>query len=211
MRSLAILGAGGHARVVADAAEAAGWGAVRMFDDAWPARATNGPWPVVGRRDDLLADLAAYDGVIVAIGDCRARLDHHRALREAGAPLRSVVHPRAWISPHAALGAGSVAMACAVVNVGAVVGEACILNTGATVDHDCRLGDGVHVAPGAHLSGAVVVGERSWIGVGAAVRQGITIGDDVMVGAGAVVVRPIPSRLTVVGSPARPHTPRPNA
>lgn len=204
MKVLAILGAGGHARVVADAATAAGWGTVQLFDDAVAQRPTSGPWPVVGRVSDLMAGGGAFDGAIVAIGDCTLRLSLHAALREAGAPLCTIVHPRAWISPHACLGAGSVAMAGVVVNVGASIGEACILNTGCTVDHDCRLRDGVHVAPGAHLSGGITVGARSWIGVGASVRQGVVIGADALVGAGAVVVSPVADRTTVVGSPARP-------
>ena len=33
-RSLAVLGAGGHGRSVADAAEAAGWTRVDLFEDA---------------------------------------------------------------------------------------------------------------------------------------------------------------------------------
>lgn len=200
---LAIVGAGGHARVVADAAELAGWRSVDCYDDSWPALVRNAAWPVVGSVAHLLSRLSEYEGVIVAIGDCRLRAVRHASLRNAGAPLVTVVHPAAWLSPRASVGAGSVLMACAVVNVGAVLGEACIVNTGATVDHDCRIGDAVHVAPGANLSGAVEVGARSWIGVGACVRQGVAIGCDVTVGAGTVVVKPLPDGVTVVGSPAK--------
>lgn len=203
MRRLALLGAGGHAKVVADAALLAGWESVAMFADGPPAAAHDARWPRLGDADALLARLAEFDGVLVAIGDCDARLAQHRRLRDAGAPMATVVHPRATVSPHARLGGGSVLMAGAIVNVDAVLGEACIVNTGATVDHDCRLGDGVHIAPGAHLSGAVVVGERSWIGVGAAVRQGMRIGAGVTVGAGAVVVSTVTDDITVVGVPAR--------
>lgn len=38
MRKLAILGAGGHGKVVADTAECCGWEEVFFFDDAWPGR-----------------------------------------------------------------------------------------------------------------------------------------------------------------------------
>jgi acetyltransferase-like isoleucine patch superfamily enzyme len=65
------------------------------------------------------------------------------------------------------------------------------------------IGGGVHVCPGAHLAGAVRIGDRSWIGIAATVRQGITIGRDVMVGAGAVVVADVADGLTVAGVPAR--------
>jgi hypothetical protein len=39
---LAILGASGHGKVVADAAGLAGWDEVVFFDDAWPGLTQNG-------------------------------------------------------------------------------------------------------------------------------------------------------------------------
>lgn len=204
MKRLALLGASGHGKVVADVALACGWGAVEFFDDAWPKCQQNGPWPISGDFTELSARLQDFQGVIVSIGDCAVRWAKHQTLQAAGAPLVTVVHPSAVVSRYAALGVGTVVMACAVVNIGAVVGQAGIINTGATVDHDCRLGDAVHICPGAHLSGNVQVGAGSWVGVGAKVKQGITIGQHVMVGAGAVVVQVVSDGLTVIGNPAAP-------
>lgn len=203
MKRLALLGASGHGKVVADAALAGGWEEVAFFDDAWPQRSRNGPWPVMGDSAALMARLQEFQGVLVSIGDCAVRWEKHQALLAAGASLVTVVHPAATVSRHAALGVGTVVMAGAVVNIDAVVGQAGIINTGATVDHDCQLGDAVHICPGVHLSGSVRVGRCSWVGVGAAVKQGMSIGDRVMVGAGAVVVQPVPDAQTVVGNPAR--------
>ncbi|MEO6527849.1 MAG: acetyltransferase [Gemmatimonadaceae bacterium] len=205
MKSLAILGASGHGRVVADMASLIGWDDIVFFDDKYPRLTTSGPWPVVGNTAALLESHGAYAGVVVAIGICRVRLEKHRQLREAGAALVSIVHPAASVSPRAMVRIGGVLMPGAVVNIGAALGEACIVNSGATVDHDCVIGDGVHIAPGAHVSGTVVIGEGSWIGVGATVRNDIAIGADVIVGAGAVVVKLVRDGLTVVGSPARPY------
>jgi len=202
-RRLALLGAGGHGKVVADAALCAGWQEVVFYDDAWPRVQSCGPWPVAGPCDRLRQDLAGFEGVLVTIGNNPVRLDKHRVLQQWGAPLVTVVHPAASVSRHASLGSGSVVMAGAVIQIDARLGQACIINTGATVDHDCLLGDGVHVSPGAHLSGEVHVGAASWIGVGAVVRQGLNIGGAVTVGAGAVVVKPVSEGLTVAGNPAR--------
>jgi len=202
MRRLALFGASGHGKVVADAALASGWDEVLFFDDAWPEVAGNGRWQVVGDFSVLKDGRYAFDEALVSIGNCDARWRLHQALRESGVPLATVVHPRACVSPYATLGVGSVVMAGAVINVDAVIGEACIINTGATVDHDCRLADAVHVSPGAHMSGGVSVGLASWIGVGATVRQGMRIGAHVMVGAGAVVVKDVADNLTVTGCPA---------
>lgn len=203
MRHLALLGASGHGKVVADAAAEAGWQAVVFFDDAWPDVSVNGHWTVAGNTASLLARLNEFDGVLVTIGHCAVRWEKHKILRAAGARLATVVHPRASVSAFARLGAGTVVMASAVVNVDALIGEAGIVNTGATVDHDCALAHGVHVSPGAHLSGNVVVGGCSWVGVGSVIRQGIRIGSGVMVGAGAVVVKSVADGLTVIGNPAQ--------
>ena len=208
MRLLALLGASGHGKVVADAALEAGWQEVVFFDDAWPDRGSLRQWNIVGNTADLLQRCAEFDGVVVSIGNCAVRWNLQQQLSGRGARFATIVHPRACVSRHAVLGAGTVVMAGAVINVDAQLGAAVIVNTGATVDHDCLLGDGVHVAPGAHLSGDVRVGEGSWIGVGAAVRQGTEIGRYVTVGAGAVVVKSAADGLTVAGNPATLMRPR---
>jgi sugar O-acyltransferase (sialic acid O-acetyltransferase NeuD family) len=201
-RSLAILGAGGHGRVVADCAERLGWSRIAFFDDN-PRAEKPTPWALAGTGADLLASIAEFDAFIVGIGINRIRLERHQALAAAGGTAATLIHPAATVSRHVSIGAGSVVFAGAVVNIGATVGQACILNTGCGIDHDDRLADGVHVSPGAHLGGGVTVGASSWIGLGASVREGVSIGRDVMVGAGAVVVRAVPDFMQVVGNPAR--------
>lgn len=204
MNRLAILGASGHGKVVADCAFAAGWQVVEFFDDAYPAKAQVGIWSISGTASDLLTRLKEFDGVIVGIGHNMTRWQKHLLLKQAGAPLVSIIHPRAWVSPFARIGPGTVVVAGAVINVDAVIGEACIINTSAVVDHDCVLADAVHISPSAALSGAVAVGARSWVGVGACVRQCIQIGADVTLGAGAVAIDRISDGITAVGCPAAP-------
>ena len=201
---LAIVGASGHGKVVADAAIARDGCGVVFYDDAWPGRAQVGPWPVEGRTVELLASLDRFDSVVVGIGDNRTRLIKLAEIASMGAAVGTVLHPRSVVSPYAGIGAGSVVFAGAVINVDAELGRGVIINTGATVDHDCVLGDGVHISPGANLAGNVTVGEGSWVGIGAAVKQGVTIGKHVMVAAGAVVIRDVPDGVTVLGVPARP-------
>jgi sugar O-acyltransferase (sialic acid O-acetyltransferase NeuD family) len=203
MKRLALLGASGHGKVVADAALLAGWDEVIFFDDAWPDRAHNGPWPIMGTTRDLLSQLERFNGVVIAIGNCDTRWAKHRELEAAGARMATVVHPAAVVSKYARLGPGTVVMAAAVVNVSADLGAACIVNTGATVDHDCVLGPAVHVCPGVHVSGDVKIGACTWVGVGAAIKQGVALGERVMVGAGAVVIRSVADGATVFGNPAR--------
>jgi len=200
---LAILGASGHGKVVADAAEQFGWQHVTFFDDAWPGIQENGPWEVQGDTEALIASLSGFDGVVVGIGNNRIRAEKHLSLLVAGANLVSVVHPAAIVSPHASIGSGAVVFANAVINACAVVGAGAIVNTGAVVEHDCVVGDFAHVSPNAVLAGGVTLGQEVWVGACASVRQLISIGQDSIVGMGAVVTKDVESGLTVTGNPAR--------
>lgn len=204
MRTLGVLGASGHGKVVAEIALASGWGQIEFYDDAWPVKTQIGRWPILGDHAALLGALGRLDGVVVAIGHNDTRRDKLQQLRAAGGEIVSLTHPAATVSLSANLGAGSVVMAGAVVNADADIGPGAILNTACSVDHDCIVGVAVHISPGAHLAGGVRVGDCSWVGIGASVRQGVAIGAGVVVGAGAAVVSDIADSLTVVGVPARP-------
>ena len=203
MKKLAILGASGHGKVVADTAECCGWQSVEFFDDAWPSIQKNGVWPIVGDTIALLKKLADFDGVLVAIGNNRIRYAKLLELQAMGGRLVTLVHPAAVVSRYAEIAEGTVVFAGAVVNAGTIIKPGAILNTGCSVDHDCVLGNAVHISPGARLAGGVCVGDESWVGIGSSVRQLINIGQSVVVGAGSAVVSDIPNDMVVAGVPAK--------
>lgn len=202
MSRLAILGASGHGKVVAETAESLGWREVIFFDDVWPILQQNGVWPVQGNTKTLMETLDKFSGVIVAIGDNQIRQKKTKELIELNAKLVTLVHPSATVSKYATIGLGSVIFAGAIVNAGAHVGLGAILNTSCSVDHDCILGEAIHISPGARLAGSVTVGDLSWVGIGASVKQKINIGSKAIVGAGAAVVHHVVAGDTVVGVPA---------
>jgi sugar O-acyltransferase (sialic acid O-acetyltransferase NeuD family) len=204
MMRLAILGAGGHGRVVADTALSAGWEKIIFYDDAWPDIKLNGEWEVTGDTSTLIDDIDKYDGVIIAIGNNVTRFKKTEYLIEHSIPLVTIIHPSATLSSRSKLGIGTVVFAGAVINYGVELGFSSIINTHASVDHDCKLGNAIHVSPGVSISGGVSIGDSSWIGIGASVQQYVCIGSQVVVGSGAAVIDDVPDGLTVVGVPARP-------
>lgn len=201
---LHIIGGGGHAAVVADAALRSGhWASLWVYDDKVPNQL-----PVAARYggpvEKLMKKQAALD-VVVALGNSDTRLALCGQILGNRMRLVSVVHPQAVVAQESVnLGAGSVVFAGAIINPGVESGLACIFNSGSVVDHHCQLGEGVHICPGTTLAGRVTVGDHSWIGVGATVRDGVSIGAHALIGAGAVVVDNIQDNVTATGCPAKP-------
>jgi UDP-N-acetylbacillosamine N-acetyltransferase len=203
---VAIWGASGHALVVADIVRLQRRTVVGFIDDVDATRRgeTFGGARVLGGRE-CLAGLRA-DGVrdvVIAIGDCAARLRLADVARQHQFRLTRAIHPHAMISEDVAIGEGTVVCAGVVINPGVVIGENVIINSLASVGHECELGDGVHVGPGAHLGGCARVGRGTWVAIGAVVSHRVVIGDEAVVGAGSVVVRDVPSRVVAFGVPAR--------
>ncbi len=198
-----VVGAGGHARVVAEAV-----GQDRVVGHLSP---TKGEFnALLGPRlgDDKAVAQVEADGHSLAIGvgfvDRPSAERRSRLIKGLGAVrLATVVHQRAIVAPSAQIGAGAFVAAGAVIGTNSRIGRASIVNTGSVVDHDCQIGANVHIGPGAVLSGDVEVGDDSLIGVGATVRQGVHIGRNVIIGAGAAVIADILDGDTAVGVPAR--------
>ena len=203
MNKLAIYGAGGHGKVIADTAELLGWQTIHFFDENHSNYPQHELWDVVGGFVELSEKLDEYDGVVVAIGNNKIRFTKYSQLKSLGAQLVSLIHPQATVSRRATIGSGSVVFAGAVINAFTKIGEASIINTSASVDHDCDLGDAVHICPGTHLAGNVTVGNFSWIGLGSSVIQQIHIANDVFVGAGSVIIDNIGRSGKYFGIPAK--------
>jgi sugar O-acyltransferase (sialic acid O-acetyltransferase NeuD family) len=197
--SLLILGAGGHGRVVADAALAQGaWSEVRVTDsDA----AKYGNVLMGGLTVEPLQQALRGAGALhLAIGSAAMR---ERQARGLTLPFASVLHPHASVSPYAQVSDGCFVAARAVVAPNARLGAGTIVNHGAVVDHDVQVGEFSHVAPMVALGGNARIGSRVLVGAGAQVLPGVHICDDVVIGAGAVVLADVDTPGVYAGVPAR--------
>ena len=187
--SLLILGAGGHAKVVADAARAAGVASITFCDEG------------AGETLERCAQGATH--IHVAIGDNAVRVGGLARGRACGLSPYTVVHPSAYVAPSARVGEGVYIGAFCVINPESVIEDCAVVNTGAIVEHDCRVGEGAFIAPGAIMCGGCSIGTRSMLGAHATMIPQTHIGDEIVVGAGATVVEDFFEKCTVVGTPAR--------
>ena len=197
MRKLAIIGASGHGKVVADIARRNGYKEIVFLDDDDSINKCGG-YPVIGKSSE--AGTIDAD-VIIGIGNARVRKQIQESIPDE--KLVTLIHPDAVVAEDVAIGKGTVVMAGAVINPGVRIGKGCIINTCSSVDHDCIVDDFVHVAVGSHLCGTVNVGAGTWIGAGVTVNNNVFICPDCMIGAGAVIVNDIWESGTYVGVPAR--------
>lgn len=200
-KKLMVIGAGGHGRVIADAALDFYSQVVFLDDDASKLGNEYFGCPVVGTLGDRANCKAEFD-FIAAIGDNSVRANIQKQLENEGFSLATVIHSSAVIGRDVTFGKGTVVLANAVVNTGSHVGDGVIINTCASVDHDCEVGDFVHISPRAVLAGCVSVGKSTWIGAGAVIINCKSICADCIIGAGATVIDDINQAGTYVGVPA---------
>lgn len=194
-----IIGAGGHARVIADIVDLSGHHVLGFLDDHLTGNYSGSP--VLGK----VSDFARFrDSVrfVIGVGDNEGRR-HLADLLGAACRFYAAVHPAATIARSATIGDGAVVMAHAVINPDTHIGPHAIINTSASVDHDCRIAAFAHISPGATLAGTVAIGEETWIGAGAVIINNINICDKCVIGAGSLVLADIKRPGMYYGSPAR--------
>ena len=144
MKKLLILGAGGYGKTVADLAAQLGcYAKIAFLDDG---RSGEG---ILGKCSEFPAFADGETEMYPAFGNNSIRIHWMRSLLDVGITVPTLIHPRAYVSPTATLGTGSVVLPMAVVNTGVTVKEGCIINIGALIDHDSVIEAGTHLAPGA--------------------------------------------------------------
>lgn len=202
-----IIGAGGHAQVVADILlrryeQGAGIRPVGYLDDSPHLFGKDLLGiPVVGAV--VSCSTVPHDAVVIAIGENRTRARIFHILKQQGERFVNAIHPAAVVAPDVRLGEGIVICAGVVVNPYATIGDNVILNTCCSVDHHGKIEEHVHIAPGTHLGGNVHIETGAFIGIGSAIIPRRCIGQWAVVGAGAAVTTDIPAFATAVGVPAR--------
>lgn len=198
-KKVVIIGAGGHAKVIADIVRGNRDIVVGFLDDAFTEERELYYSRVIGKVSDYKC-YTCECCFIIAIGNSTVR---EKIAKELECEWYTAIHPNAVVSESVKIGQGSAVMANAVINADATVGEHTIVNTGSVVEHDCSIGDYSHICPRSVVCGATSIGKHVWIGTGSTVINVISICDNVTVGAGGVVVRNISEAGLYVGVPAR--------
>ena len=189
-----ILGAGGHAHVIASLLDVPVTFVV--------------PDPVDESHIDTEEffreiDLYRSSSIFIGIGDNAVRRGLFERLQGLDVTPAICVARHSFVARDAHLGPGTVLCPGSVIGSRAQVGANTIVNTLSSIDHDCTLGDHSQVAGGVTFAGRVSTGPRCFFGVKCSIVPGVSIGADVVVMAGALVTRDVPDGVMVGGTPAR--------
>lgn len=195
-----ILGAGGHAKVIAESLRLSNREILGFVTPELEAGTVYCGATVLG--DDTIIYDYTIDEIELANGIGSLPENYHRwklarLMRDKYYSFTTVIHPNAIVASDVILGEGAQVMAGVVIQSGATVGRDTIINTGAIVDHDCVIAENCHLAPGVVCSGGVSVGRNTHIGTGVKVIQGINIGERSVIGAGSTIYKNVPAGMLV--------------
>lgn len=210
MKDIVIIGAGGHAKVVADIILKRkkllneNLNVVGFLDDGYKNLKYNSIFDIPVLGDTTLVEKFEEEkhySYVIAIGNNQVR--EKISTKFIKLDYYTVIHPKAVIGTEVIINAGTVVMANVVVNSATIIGKHCILNTGSIIEHNSNIKDYCHISPSAVLCGTVNVGKKSWIGAGSIIIQNKNIGENSIIGAGSVVIGDVSDNCTVVGNPGK--------
>lgn len=202
-KQIIILGAGGHAKVLASALDLNGENILGFLAPDTP----------VGQKVFLQASVLGGDDYISSVSDenlfivngighmpsSSLRKEIFVKYQDLNYLFANVNHPTAYIAEECTICEGAQLMAGSILQPGANIGKNVIINTGSKIDHDTIIGDHSHIAPGATICGDVSIGKNCFIGAGATIIQGVDVGDNVVIGAGLTVLKNISAECVYTG------------
>lgn len=128
----------------------------------------------IGTDGDIAEFLQQGHSFLVTIGqihNVEPRIRLYEILHKLQAPIATVISPRAYVSKHAIIGAGTIVMHDALINAKAEVGRNCIINTKALIEHHARIEDHCHISTCAAVNGGTVIKSGSFFGSGAVSQE----------------------------------------
>lgn len=86
------------------------------------------------------------------------------------------------------------------------IGDNCLIGIRTTVGHDVQIGNRCTILGNCVLARKACIGNDVWIGTSSVVREYTSIGNDARVMVGSIVVRNVPSKVSVSGNFAIEHS-----
>lgn len=197
-KKLAIIGCGGHAKVVTEIAESIGFKKIFYIDKFIKKKY------FLNREvnSNLAENYNEY--IFVALGDNykRQRVFEEFQNNYKKSQIVSLIHPSSQVSKKCSVDIGSVVMPLCIINSFSKVGKGVILNSNAVIEHDNFIMDFSSLAPSVTTGGNVFIGERSSISIGATIKHNVKIGSDSVIGGCSYLNKDVGNNCIFYGNPA---------
>jgi len=186
---LILIGGGGHCVSCIDVIEQGGvFEIAGIVDNAINQGMLLG-YPILGGDEDLLQLRSSYGHALVTVGQIKSPTVRSRLydkVRSLGFELPAIVSPRAYLSRHATIGAGTIIMHDALINARASIGRNCIVNTKALIEHDAQVEDNCHISTAAIINGTSIVRRGTFVGSNAVTKEGVQTHENDFIKAGSL-------------------------
>ncbi|MDR0802359.1 hypothetical protein [Fluviicola sp.] len=175
MKRIVIIGAGGHAKVIAETIDLLDNLQVVGFIDDRIEKGTPvyKDIPVIGAGNEIPQILEECDALVIGIGNNEVR--KQLAERIKAKSFEIIIHPRAVVSKTAVIEPGTVVLAGAVISSNARVAAHCIVNSHVVIDHDSNIGTFVHLSIGTLVGSNSKISELTTTQIGQSVPSFSTI------------------------------------
>lgn len=188
MKTIYLIGAGGHCKSCIDVVESTGIYRIGgLFDLKKNQGQKIGAYEILGGDEDIHQYVKPGVEFLITVGQIKTpdvRLKTAQMLKELNATCATVVSSRAYIAKTAQVRPGTIVMHDVIVNSYAQVGEHCILNTRSLVEHDAVVEDFCHVSTGAILNGNVHLKQKSFVGSLSVLQEGLVVAEGSVLSAG---------------------------
>lgn len=200
-KSIILMGAGGHASVLADILISQNRNIEAVFSPDTPnSLGILRDIPHYSSDKNLINFNSSESLLVNAIGQLPYSNKRNKlvnAIFTKGFTFEQIIADSAYVSKFASLGEGVQVMPGAIIHAGAVVDAHSIINSNAVIEHNCIIGKFNHIAPSATICGQVKTGKNVFIGAGSTIKQDINIGKNSVVGACTFVDKDIPDGVVI--------------
>jgi sugar O-acyltransferase (sialic acid O-acetyltransferase NeuD family) len=201
-----LIGGGGHCRSVIDAIESEGRYDIAGIVDV-PGKLYEKilGYEIFATDADIPRLAGEYKNFFITIGlirDYRPRLNMYESLKALNCEMPVIISPRAYVSPHTQIAAGTLVMPFAFINAGVSIGPNCIVNTSSIIEHDTIIGANNHISTACVVNGTCCIGDNNFLGTNATLLNNLVVGNNNLIGASSVVVKNVGDGLKLFGNPA---------
>lgn len=199
-KKLIIIGAGGFSKSIIDSVNYNEMELVGFIDTFKQGYHQN--YPIIANDISELENPQDFV-YFIGVGEPKARFQFLLLLKEYDLALVNIIDSTALLSRNVELGEGIYIGKMCIVNSDTKLADGVVINTRSLIEHGNSIGYCSNISTNVVLNGDVKVGNCSFIGSCTVVNGQISIGSETTVGSGSVVIRNIPNKVVVAGSPTR--------